>query len=88
MLYSFIFANPESLIQNEKWRQMLQSDVYLKNIFAIVTDKAHVIPWLGGSLVSRRILRTPLLAKFINKVYRYRFFFIVLTNYEQLLFLL
>ena len=42
--YSFIFANPESLIQNEKWRQMLQSEVYLKNIFAIVTDEAHVIP--------------------------------------------
>ena len=45
--YSFIFANPDSLIQNEKWRQMLQSEVYLKNIFAIVTDEAHVIPkWL------------------------------------------
>ena len=42
--YSFIFANPESLIQNEKWRKMLQSEVYLKNIFAIVADEAHVIP--------------------------------------------
>ena len=29
----------------EKWRRkMLQSEVYLKNIFAIVTDEAHVIP--------------------------------------------
>ena len=41
--YSFIFANPESLIQNEKWRQVLQKEVYLKYIFAIVTDEAHVI---------------------------------------------
>ena len=45
-------------------------------------------PWLGGSLVSRRILRRSLLAKFISEVGRYRFFFIVLSKYKQFLFLL
>ncbi|KXJ06971.1 ATP-dependent DNA helicase Q-like SIM [Exaiptasia diaphana] len=45
--FSFVFANPESLILNEKWRKMLQSDVYLNNLFAIVTDEAHVIPKWG-----------------------------------------
>jgi len=28
--YSFIFANPEALIPNEKWRKMLQTTVYQK----------------------------------------------------------
>jgi superfamily II DNA helicase RecQ len=42
--YSFVFANPESIILNEKWRNMLQNDVYQRRLFAIVTDEAHVIP--------------------------------------------
>ena len=42
--HSFIFANPEALILNEKWRQMLQSTVYQENLFGIVADEAHVIP--------------------------------------------
>ena len=42
--YSFIFANPEALILNEKWRKMLQTPVYQKNLFGIVADEAHVIP--------------------------------------------
>lgn len=42
--YSFVFANPETIIANEKWREMLQSSVYQERLFAIVTDEAHVIP--------------------------------------------
>ena len=42
--YSIVFANPESLILNEKWRSMLRSEVYQENLFGIVTDEAHVIP--------------------------------------------
>ena len=42
--YSFIFANPEALILNGKWRKMLQTPVYQKNIFGIVANEAHVIP--------------------------------------------
>ena len=42
--YSFVFASPESIILNDQWRKMLQSDVYQENLFGIVTDEAHVIP--------------------------------------------
>ena len=42
--YSFVFANPEALILNEKWRKMLQSPIYQENLFGIVADEAHVIP--------------------------------------------
>jgi ATP-dependent DNA helicase RecQ len=42
--YSFVFANPESIIMNEKWREMLQSSIYHERLFAVVTDEAHVIP--------------------------------------------
>ena len=42
--YSFVFANPEALILNEKWWKMLQTPVYQENLFGIVADKGHVIP--------------------------------------------
>ena len=42
--YSFVFGSPESFLQNKKWRSMIQSEVYQKNTFAIVTDEAHVVP--------------------------------------------
>ena len=42
--YVSIFANPEALILNEKWRKMLQSPIYQSNLFGIVTDEAHVMP--------------------------------------------
>ena len=42
--YSFVFANPESLINNEKWCAMLQTEVYQANLFGLVTDEAHVVP--------------------------------------------
>ena len=42
--YTFVFANPEALILNKKWRKMLQSPIYQSKLFGIVTDEAHVIP--------------------------------------------
>lgn len=42
--YSIVFANPESVIMNSKWRDMLRSEIYQKKMFGIVTDEAHVIP--------------------------------------------
>ena len=42
--YSFIFASPESVIRNEKWRKMLRTTVYQERLFGLVTDEAHVIP--------------------------------------------
>ena len=42
--YSFVFGSPESLLENDKWRLMLQNEVYQERLFAFVTDEAHVIP--------------------------------------------
>ena len=42
--HSFIFANPEALILNEKWRKMLQTPVSQKTLFSIVADGDHLIP--------------------------------------------
>ena len=42
--YSFVFGSPESFLQNEKWRNMLRSDVYQDRTFAIVADEVHVVP--------------------------------------------
>ena len=45
--YSILFANPESLIKNAKWSEMLKNEIYQNNLFGVVTDEAHVIPkWL------------------------------------------
>ena len=41
--YSFVFANPEALVLNKKWRKMIQTPVYQTNLFGIVADEAHVI---------------------------------------------
>ena len=41
---TLIFANPEALILNEKWRKMLQTPVYQENLFGIVADESQVIP--------------------------------------------
>ena len=42
--YSLVFANPESLVLNEKQRKMIQTPVYQTNQFGIVGDEARVIP--------------------------------------------
>ena len=42
--YSILFANPESLIKNPKWREMLRTEIYQNNLFGLVTDEVHVIP--------------------------------------------
>ena len=41
--YSFVFGSPDSFLQNEKWRNMLRSDVYQDRTFAIVADEVHVV---------------------------------------------
>lgn len=42
--YSYVFASHEAILQNEKWQKMLESDVYRANLFAVVTDEAHIVP--------------------------------------------
>ena len=37
---SALYINPESLLINSEWREMLQSDIYRENLVAFVVDKA------------------------------------------------
>ena len=41
--YSVVYATPESLLKNERWRGMLSSDLYQQKVCAIAVDEAHVI---------------------------------------------
>ena len=38
-----VFTSPESLLGNGRWRSMLSSDIYKKNLIGIVVDEAHCI---------------------------------------------
>lgn len=42
--FTFVFCNPESIIRNEKWREMVSSEVYQTNLLGFVTDEVHVVP--------------------------------------------
>ncbi len=42
--FSIVFTSPKSIVKNRKWREMLRSSIYQKNLFGIVTDEVHVIP--------------------------------------------
>ncbi|KAK3735066.1 hypothetical protein QZH41_010785 [Actinostola sp. cb2023] len=48
-IYSLIYATPESILKNERWRKMLSSSVYTKKLCAIAVDEAHVIKQWGTS---------------------------------------
>ena len=39
--YQMIFLSPESLFTNNKWRDVLLSEVYQRNFVAVVIDEAH-----------------------------------------------
>ena len=38
-----VYATPESLLKNERWRRMLSSNLYQQKVCAIAVDEAHVI---------------------------------------------
>ncbi|KXJ11319.1 Werner syndrome ATP-dependent helicase [Exaiptasia diaphana] len=53
--YSFVFTSPECLLNVEKWRSMLRSEIYQSNLFCLVTDEAHVVPkWGHGNAKERK----------------------------------
>lgn len=41
--YAIVYATPEGLLKNERWRQMLKSEPYKKKLCAVAVDEAHVI---------------------------------------------
>ena len=38
-----VYGTPEALLNNERWRKMLSSDIYAAKLCAITVDEAHVI---------------------------------------------
>lgn len=38
-----VYGIPEALLNNERWRKMLSSDIYAAKLCAITVDEAHVI---------------------------------------------
>ena len=66
--YGVVYSSPEQLLQRSKWREMLQSEVYQKNLVAIVVDEAHCVKqW--------KVLVPPmyLLLSIVVKLYEYLF---------------
>ncbi|CAH3178253.1 unnamed protein product, partial [Porites evermanni] len=51
--YSVVYATPESLLKNERWRRMLSSNLYQQKVCAIAVDEAHVIKQWGTSTSSK-----------------------------------
>lgn len=51
--YNIVFAHPETLISSKYGRDLLLSEIYQENVFAIVIDEAHcILDWLVSSYVS------------------------------------
>ena len=44
--YSHLFTSPKAILKDSKWRKMLLSSVYTKNLIAIAIDEAHcIVKW-------------------------------------------
>ena len=41
--YQLVFISPEAILSRRRWRKMLLSDVYQRNLIAIVIDEAHCV---------------------------------------------
>ena len=41
--YGVVYFSPEQLLRQSKWREMLRSEVYQKNLVAFVVDEAHCV---------------------------------------------
>lgn len=41
--YQLIFISPEALLKDDRWRDLLLSPIYYKNLVALVVDEAHCV---------------------------------------------
>ena len=41
--FELVFISPEAILSRNKWRKMLLSDIYQKNLVALVIDEAHCV---------------------------------------------
>ena len=40
-----MYMNPEALLTDEQWRDMLLSPVYHENLVGLIVDEAHYVKW-------------------------------------------
>ena len=45
--YTFVFVSPESILHNNRWRQMFASKIYKERLISVCVDKAHCITHWG-----------------------------------------
>ena len=41
--YQLVFLTPEMVINNRRWRKIIESDVYTERMKAFVVDEAHCV---------------------------------------------
>ena len=41
--YQIVFFTPESLLRNQRWREMLCSDTYINNLVGLAVDEVHCV---------------------------------------------
>ena len=41
--YQIMFFTPESLLRNQRWREMLCSDIYINNLVGLAVDEVHCV---------------------------------------------
>ena len=41
--YQIVFLSPELLLTELRWREMLRTDVYQKNLVGLIIDEAHCV---------------------------------------------
>lgn len=42
-LFQLVFFTPELLINNKRWRRVIESDTYTERLEALVIDEAHCV---------------------------------------------
>ena len=41
--FTFVYLSPESTLSTERWRSMLQSEIYHENLISIAVDEVHCV---------------------------------------------
>ncbi|KAL5505357.1 hypothetical protein EMCRGX_G006773 [Ephydatia muelleri] len=57
--YQLLYINPEALLRNRLWKEMLCTTKYRDNLVALVVDEAHCVcdpSELGGKLFAKSII--------------------------------
>ena len=47
--FTFVFISPESTLASERWRKVLESEIYRRNLIGIAVDEVHCVTEWGTS---------------------------------------